>query len=331
MVEICNPNITNSSEYYYEVGNRYAITNAGASNRSYSALSGVVTGDVRIKQRVVKAESYYTEVMNINDRYWKNWYADYGRIMIKSDVKVSRVKTNLAYSDPFTYMSNGLSSFTALNFTVLPLEMSSIQRITLTSKIQDEGTIMISVGETQTAAIYLGETQVFDNSGASFISKSSGVIGNVNILKGSFGTMHPESVSKYEGQVFFFDSNKGKVIRYDSNGLFPISDIKMSKYFRKVGSDILASRQDGAKYANANPLIPLRINTITDPYTNEFLIHTPRMDANVQNELLEDMVTGSTSYSFTITSPPLSCDFAAVAYLGSTAAGAQCSFSGVAY
>lgn len=298
--EIYTPSPTEANEFFYEQGNKYEILNAGTVYRSHSVINGSLSGDVRIKQRVISGESYYVESMNFNDNKWINWYTNAGRVVIKNNSKVNRIKTNLCYSNTFSYSYNGLSDFTSLNFTILPLEMSSIQKIILSSKVQAEGTVMIAIGDGQTAAVYLGESQVFDNSGSSFIAKSNGVIGNINILKGSFGTLHPESVSKWEGNVYFFDSNRGKVIRYDVNGLFPISDIKMSKYFRKLGSGILNSRANSYDYTNANPNTSLKINSITDPYTGEFLICIPRMNANVQNRLLEDMKVSETIYNFTV-------------------------------
>lgn len=300
IVEVYSPEAVSESEFFYEVGNKYEITNAGASNRSYSTLTGTLNGDIRVKQRVSVggAGSYYAEAMNINDKLYKLWFTDAGRVMLNSNIKVKRNGTAVSFSNVYNTGSNGLSSFDVLDFSLLPIELVSIQSLVQTSKAQSDGTLLLAIGENETASVYIGETQIFDNTGASFLAKSSGVIGNVNILRGSYGTIHPESVSKWEGKVYFFDSSKGKVIRYDVNGLFPISDIKMSKYFRKIGLDISSSYQNSTKYSNANPATPLRVNTITDPYNMEFLVHVPRMNANIENELLEDMLLSQVSYNF---------------------------------
>lgn len=300
IVELDKAPVDPSTDYYYEIGNKYAVANAGTDIRTYSATTAGLLGDVVIKQRPYLATSVYVEVMNYNDLLWDKWYTSAGRVMIESNAKVLRNKTNMIFSDVFNFGVNGLSSFSVLNFTVLPLELATVQKLISTSKIQSEGSVLLAVGEGETATIYLGETQVFDNKGASFLATSSGVVGNINILKGSYGTIHPEGVSRWQGAVYFFDSNKGKVIRYDLNGLQAISDAKLTKYFRKLGADIIASYKDGTKYNNANPNLPLRINTITDPYTGEFLIHAPRMDANIQNEQLTDMILGANNYNFDV-------------------------------
>jgi len=207
-----------------------SINNPGTGSRAYSTLSGSISGDVYINSRTLGGVTYVCEAMSPNDLYWSQWYTNLGRVCVISKEKQITNKVTVRWSNSVTLGSenNGASLFDYSDFTDLPFELGSIQRLMLVNKIESEGTVMLAIGEQETASLYLGESQVFDNSGASFLAKSTNVVGNVNVLRGSYGTLNPESVAEYLGQVFWFDSSKGSVIRYDVNGLVPISDYKMS-------------------------------------------------------------------------------------------------------
>jgi len=70
-----------------------------------------------------------------------------------------------------------------------------------------------------------------DNAGAAILATSGAVIGTVNNLKGSYGTVNPESVAVEEGRVYFVDRINGKVIQYAQNGLVVISENGMARFF----------------------------------------------------------------------------------------------------
>ena len=115
------------------------------------------------------------------------------------------------------------------------------------------------------------------------MAKSSGVIGTINVLKGSYGTIHPESAVEWMGAVYWFDANKGAVVRYDANGLFPISAYKMMNYFRKVGQDSIGG---------------LSVLGGFDPYHGEYLIMSPMKTPYPQAPNLTDMEYSSHTYPF---------------------------------
>jgi len=299
IVEIYSPEASGQNEFFYEVGNKYEIQNSGTSTRAYSVTSGTLVGDVYLKSRTTSGVSYYTEAMNVDDKNWKSWYTDAGRPMIQSNAKVIRQTTHICFSNVYSFSANGLSSFDTLDFQILASELGSIQKLILTSKAESDGTVMLAIGEQETAAVYIGESQVFDNTGSSFLAKSSGVLGNTNILRGSYGTVNPESAFKWGGQVVFFDASKGAVVRYDVNGLHAISSNKMRKYFKKVGQDIIEYLRDPTTYNNANPSFPLRVLGQADPFHEEYLINLPRMTVIPTDIILSDMELNRTTYNFT--------------------------------
>ncbi|MCL5460230.1 hypothetical protein M3M33_16455, partial [Loigolactobacillus coryniformis] len=80
--------------------------------------------------------------------------------------------------------------------------------------------------------LYLGEVQLVGSDKNAYLASSPNVIGTVNILKGNFGTVNPESVTEYRGNVYWLDANNGRYIQYSSNGLFPISNYKMTRFWK---------------------------------------------------------------------------------------------------
>lgn len=287
LYEIYTPLFSTFDDTYYEKGDVYSIVNPGSNIRSYSTLSGTIGGDIYLIQRSVPTygDPYLAEAMSPNDLKWKFWNVNNGRVnIVTTDGQVSK-KGNFRFSNVVILgtETNGLSTFDSLDDTALPYEMGPLNKLILTSKVQGEGTVMLAIGQHETASVYLGETRVFDNSGSSFLAKSSGVVGTVNVLKGSYGTVHPESVAEWIGSVYWFDANKGAVIRYDSNGLFPVSSYKMMKHFRSVGEDALAGRP---------------VFGGIDPYHNEYLIMCPRRTVIPSGIVLDDMELSTTTFSF---------------------------------
>jgi hypothetical protein len=285
--EIYTPYIQSANEPYYERAQTFLVSNPGTSQRSYSTVEGTFNGDVTIINRGTVNTPVLMEAMSPSDANWKIWNTDAGRPNIILDTDLVNKKTNVCFSNVILLGSqtNGLSTFDVLDQTQLPYELASIQRLVLVSKVIAEGTVMLAIGEQETASMYLGESQIVDNRGGSFLATSSGVIGTVNVLRGSYGTINPESVVKYMGNVYWFDANRGAVVSYSQNGLFPISSNKMDKYFRKVGSDIFDNK--------------LSIYGGVDPYHNEILMFAPRRSAIPEGPRLTDMVGSSNTYSFT--------------------------------
>lgn len=285
LYEIYTPLFSTFDDVYYERGEVYRILNPGQTNRSYAVTGGVIEGDIYLLQRLRGSDPYIVEAMSPNDFKWKNWNPNTGRTNVVTTSGQTQKPNSIRFSGVILLgtQTNGLSTFELLDEESVPYEMGPIYRLVLTSKTQNEGTVMLAIGKHETASIYLGETRVFDNSGSSFLAKSSGVIGTVNVLKGSYGTINPESVVEWMGAVYWFDANKGAVVRYDSNGLFPISSYKMTKYFRKVGADALSGKPVLGGF---------------DPYHGEFLIMSPMGTPYPQAELLSDIEYNTTNFIY---------------------------------
>lgn len=291
MYEVYTPYKPSTTEPYFETGPVMSVINPTASNRSYSVLSGSLLGDVYAVSVVYGTNNNIIEAMNPNNTYWKNWDTSTGWANIITKLGSTAKKNAIQWSDiiiPGTKI-NGLNAFQPLSQSDLPIEHNGIQRLILTNKIQTEGTVMLAIGSNETSAVYLGESQLFDANGNSFIATSTGVVGQVNVLRGSYGTIHPESVMSYQGLVAWFDANKGAVVTYTPQGLYPISSNKMLKYFRKIAQEVINKG--------------LKVFMAVDPYHSEILISIESPKSEIKNALLDDMVLGSATYNFTIGTP----------------------------
>jgi hypothetical protein len=124
---------------------------------------------------------------------------------------------------------------------------------------------MLALCNSEINSMYLGETQISDSTGKTqFFSASTNVISTINILKGNYGCINPESVVQYRGKVYFVDISNGRVVQYSDNGLDAISNVKMSRFWKNWSY----------KYQNLNIPSIININYSID-------VNTVGIDDNV--------------------------------------------------
>jgi hypothetical protein len=238
--EIYTPYTKTENEPYYEIGEIYSIANPRTANRTYQTLNGIIPADTYILNRVYNSNTsiqYFASAMSPNDLYWKIWISSAGKINKIINIGQKINNTNISWSD--TYISgteiNGSSTFRLGNETFVSDDCGSITKLQLTSKVQDQGqgSVMLALCNSEINSIYLGETQITDSTGKTqFFSASQNVISTINILKGNYGCISPESVVQYRGKVYFVDLANGRVVQYSDNGLDAISNVKMSKFWK---------------------------------------------------------------------------------------------------
>lgn len=229
------------NEFYYEVGLRYDILSPGTGSRSFSQDSGTFPGDTYIKQRDLGTGFLGCEAMNPNDSYFQQWNTDIGRAFLTYDFRRARRRVvSIVWSErwiPGTEI-NGMSSFNALDEDHVDRNLGSIQALKLAGRGQQEGTVMLAICQVGTASLYLGEQQVYDNTGEAILATSGNVIGTKNILHGDYGTDHPESILEKDRKVFWFDVREGCFVRYAGNQMFPISSYGIDAYAKELASRI---------------------------------------------------------------------------------------------
>lgn len=273
IVELYTPQKKVENELFYEISETYKILNPHTVNRSHSKgrtrpnpayvaadqagatpASGTFQGgDTYYRQRAMfwktpqnagagnftgeTKRPFFIEDSSISD-FFISEDSDIGRTnaIIFGDRQVYR-KTAVRFSNKFLSGTkiNGLNEFEALNEKVLPVEYGGITKLQIASNNQNEGNVLIALHETEAVSMYINEAQFRDTKGSQIIAVSDDVIPSFNTLRGGHGCVHPESVAQFDGNVYWFDSRRGAVCRYNLNGAFPISDYGMPNYFFDLG------------------------------------------------------------------------------------------------
>jgi hypothetical protein len=276
LIEVYTPYKASVSEGYYEVGQVYPITDPGEATRAYSTTGGLFNGDVYILTRGETGSEYFTENMSPNDKLWTSWFTDVGWINLIDNIGQVRLKDSILYSNTLVEGTriNGLSTFDATGQADIPLECGPIQKLQITSKVNNEaGAVMLAICTRETASIYLGEVQLVASAANAFVAQSAGVIGTINILKGSFGTANAESVVHYRGNVYWFDRDNGRYVQYGLNGLFPVSNYKATKFWKLFAEQYASMTESEIEALGSRPFVFSGI----DPRNNELLVSVPKL------------------------------------------------------
>lgn len=261
LYEIRRPYRQSGTEPFYE-GAIYEINNWGKSTRSFSVTVGSLIGDTFI--------SSDKEYMNLRKDFRNFWYRNLGRACFIDPIGQVYRPNGVRWSNVFIPGSkiNGLSTFDAIDYKDLPVELGPINKLKTTSKAQSEGNVMLAIGQNYTASMYIGETSLVDNAGQTLLTTSGSVIGTVNVLKGRFGTTIPTSVVEYDGNVYWADILNECIVRYSPNGLFAISDAGMRNFFR---SYFKAKKTEVDEYdITQSPYMYGGYNPATDEYIVSF-------------------------------------------------------------
>ncbi len=209
--------------------------------KGYSAASSVSSTAEALPTDDSLDQSYKVLIRKVDGtKSGSTWSTNAGKPLIMYDGKQrNRSKSKIRYSGKYIQGTsiNPISSFDAFSQEEVPYENGEITSLVRTSKLQNEGSVMLAICERETASLYIGEQVFSDTTGSQIVSTSDKVIGTVRNLKGSFGCVHKKSVFSYGGNVYWWDNNNKKVLKYGVNGLLPISDIGMSSYFLDKSGD----------------------------------------------------------------------------------------------
>jgi hypothetical protein len=295
--EIYSPYKASEQEPYYEIGQIYTISNPKTNSRQYSITGNFLPADTYIFRRSFAGNSYNANAMSPNDLFYKRWDTDAGKLNFVTKIGQSVKGSSISWGDvyiPGTQV-NGTSTFRLGGSATTPEDAGTISKLQLTSKIQNEGTVMLSICTNETNSMYLGETQITDSTGGTqFFSANSSVISTINTLKGSFGTVNPEAVVEFRGNVFYPDANRGIWVQYSANGLFPISSYKMTRFWKLFFKQYLSMTKNQIEALGGRPYI----FTTVDASHMELLISIPKLLVNPPKGYLPDYP--SEAYPFDI-------------------------------
>jgi hypothetical protein len=258
----------------------------------------MLRGDVTLLERGTTPSNYLTENMSPNDTDYLSWFTDAGRSNIVTKLGRVHKPTGVSWSNTFIQGSsvNGLSSFEGLNKQILPEDLGTIRAIALTKKVQKEGTVLLVIGEVESASVYLEEIEVMDAEGNSFLATTSSFIGKINVLKGGIGTSNPESIVRDDGQVFGYSKLRSCFWRYDVNGLDKISDtglMRVANLFSKKYNSLSIPEIEAL---GSSPFIFGGV----DPYHNEILWTIPTTETTPPKGYLEDYASPQIAYPYDV-------------------------------
>lgn len=283
------PYKTSEQEPFWEIGEINAITDPTTSNRTYSQLVGSFRADTFALTRNYNSTTYYAEAMNPNDTYYERWDTDAGRPNLITKLGQVRNETGISFSNVYVQgtQTNGLSEFEGGNKQTLPEDIGTIKKAILTSKVQKEGSVLLILGEEEAVSVYLGEVMLTDPQENQYWATSDKFIGQINVLRGGYGTSNHESVVSHKGMVAWYCKNLGSFVRYDNNGINQISDNglkRVSNLFSKKYSSLSVAEIEAL---GSRPFVFGGY----DPYHDEIYWSIPKTESTPPKGYLEDYVS----------------------------------------
>lgn len=186
--------------------------------------------------------------------------------------QLSSEQNETAISFSGVYLSgtknNNLNFVDAVEEVRLPSELVQVNKLQLASKVESIGTVMLAIGEVNTASIYIGESQLVGSSDNADLVIDRNVIGTFNVLQGGYGTKHPETVVERSGFIYWYDANKAEVLRYGRNGVIPISQNKYKSTLNRITTEL---SNESSVVGHFDPIQNEYLLSVSDPHrTNTF-------------------------------------------------------------
>ena len=266
-VELYRPkkNTNDELSLYYEISEKFPINNSGNANCTHMgplgsqvngdfatylgeektlnqpAMGVFRRGDVWYKPReaeyvalggLVQMPPFWCESYFLNDFMSTN-HNNIGRPHVSSPyAKEQRRKATLTYSDVYQpdTQYNGFHSF---NFSQRPymdydLSLGSIQ------KLVARDTNLVMMQENKISKVMVNKDIITNPGGDQGLTLSKNVLpDNADPVAGEYGVcLNPESVAVHTSTIYFTDIKRGAVLRIGGDGITPISDYKMTDFFR---------------------------------------------------------------------------------------------------
>jgi len=141
----------------------------------------------------------------------------------------------------------GINNFQDDNQKIYPSEYGAIRAMVNTSntQVKDVGQILMVICEEETMDVYVNRATLQQLGGDTQVTLSDQVLGSYNTLLGSYGTLNPESVSKRNSRVLFWNAKRGMWIRRSIDGLTPISNYKMQNWFKDLANILMPTYAAG--------------------------------------------------------------------------------------
>ena len=206
-------------DIYYEASKCYDISSHGTTQQldwfnCYSFGNGVESNRIRDDFNQVTIDKGAVASSTIDFVYEKE-----------------NRKNGLIYSGIYNSTSgvNNLNQFIAAEKITKDINPTygSIQ------KLFSRNTDLITFCEDKVVKVLANKDAVFNADGNPQLIATQNVLGQTIPFVGDYGiSQNPESFAKESYRAYFTDKNRGKVLRLSRDGITPISDYGMSKYFK---------------------------------------------------------------------------------------------------
>lgn len=222
---------------FYEDSQTYLI-----SSGSMQTLAGYVgDGDAWYTQRTFNWSGAAAEVSKTVEDFYLNVDSalraySKGRATVEFDTLGEITLQDVVWS--FNYLDNtkinGLSTFNSLNRKQMDEKDGQIQRIRLV------GDVLKVLQDNKETSLYIGKTQFRDGAGALSVVRTNDFIGDAYPSADDYGTRYPQSVVVNGRDMYYWDGDKGEVVRSSPNGQFPISSYGMVSEFQRLKAAMAA-------------------------------------------------------------------------------------------
>ena len=256
LVEIFSPKKSLENEFYYEIGESRKIeiskTPGLVNPRSHGPAFVIESGDINFRPTPCKFPSfdesatntyhifedepnklvYKTESLEsftVSDKLAEKMWSK-GRPHVKFENATTFRRFNgITYSDAFAEDVDrlSLSSFNATlaNFYSFDSQYGACNYIANYGSEQRGFDELVAVQENKFSKTPVNKSIITDAANLNNVALSTNVLVTTTYYSGDYGCgNHPESVLVQDGDVYFFDRSRKKVLRFSGGQLVPISD-----------------------------------------------------------------------------------------------------------
>lgn len=296
--ELYVPYKSSQQEPFFGMGRIYKINSPGTGSREYSTLAGSFRPETVVLSRTFNATSYFAEAMCPNDIYFQRRDNDTGRPNYITKQGQVYKPTGISWSNTYIpgTQNNGLGVFDALDKKILPEDIGEIEKIIQVLRVQEGGSFILCLGNSETISIYLGEKRIFDNEGNSFLASTSEFIGQVNPLRGGFGCQNHESVVTHDGLAWWYNRDRSAFVRYDNNGLDDISELGLKRVTNLFSLKYASLTIGQIEALGSRPFVFGGI----DPYHKEVLWTIPSTESTPPKGNLPDYSSPNRPYPYDV-------------------------------
>lgn len=262
VVELLTPKKNVSEKVYYEIGNK-RVLRAPKAGDPWATNHGpgftIFNGDIHYRTTSAKTpyrdssgqwnwdlpkdwryEAVFMESKSVSDIFSsEDWDKGRPHVAFENAATVRRYN-GITYSDAYAedVANLSLSSFNGSLANFFSLE-STNGACNYIGTLNDQ--FLLALQENKMSMVPVNKNILQQSQGGDLAALSTRVLNDPRYYTGDYGCgNNPESVLIRDGQVFFVDASRKKVVRWTSEGLSPISELGVDSLFQTNLDDFTA-------------------------------------------------------------------------------------------